>query len=316
MSTALFTPVGGQQGTANGLGDGAIDGDSLGLLGYDHAVAAYSMKLLVEQTRAGLLIDATADATPIAAITATIPMTLDANLDGMIGIYANTNIPLIIDADGDITSTVTGVTEVILPSDAIVRGTPRSFAIASAMLSAETDVNITSRIYANTNIPVLLTGDVDGMITIRAAITAELLLAPEVAATGRVIVTGTADIFSDIDAESTGKILPSKPFTALLFVDQGTSFEARIQLFAQNKTPMDLRGSQVLAAMNRSFADCNDVQFECIVTNPLEGRCTLRLTPTQTRPLKPGRWVFDVTVITKRRTLQPLNGSVIVNAST
>ena len=54
--------------------------------------------------------------------------------------------------------------------------------------------------------------------------------------------------------------------------------------------------------------------FTVGITSALDGQLTLSLTTTQTRNLKPGRYVYDILVSSGSTVYNIVNGNVLVNA--
>lgn len=84
---------------------------------------------------------------------------------------------------------------------------------------------------------------------------------------------------------------------ANLLIEQGSTFEISIQIFASDDTPRDLTGLTVNAQLRRNYRSRMSTDFTVDVTTPVQGEFKLKLTAQQTQSLRPGRYVYDVEVI-------------------
>ena len=84
---------------------------------------------------------------------------------------------------------------------------------------------------------------------------------------------------------------------ANLFVDQGTDFMSTINLEGGTGAAYGLEGYTIRAQMRKTYTSSRFIQFEANITEPLLGICQIELSAEQTSLLKPGRYVYDVEVI-------------------
>ena len=83
---------------------------------------------------------------------------------------------------------------------------------------------------------------------------------------------------------------------ANLLIEQGSTFEFSIQIFADDDTPRNLTNLTVNAQLRRNFRSRQATDFMIDVTTPVDGEFKLKLTAQQTQILRPGRYVYDVEV--------------------
>jgi hypothetical protein len=98
-----------------------------------------------------------------------------------------------------------------------------------------------------------------------------------------------------------------------LYIDQGASFNATIQIFGDNSAPYDLTGFTPAAQIRRNYAtNTVSANFSSAVLEAANGTITLSLTATQTGSLKYGRYVYDVEITSGNTILRPVEGIVTV----
>lgn len=83
---------------------------------------------------------------------------------------------------------------------------------------------------------------------------------------------------------------------ANITVDQGTTFSTTISLTDDDGNPIDLTGYTGRSQMRKHFTSSNSQSFTVSLSNNA-GTVTLGLTATQTSNLTPGRYVYDVEVV-------------------
>lgn len=84
---------------------------------------------------------------------------------------------------------------------------------------------------------------------------------------------------------------------ANLFVDQGTDFMSTINLEGGTGAAFGLEGFTIRAQMRKTYTSSRFVQFTANITEPNLGIAQIELSAEQTSLLKPGRYVYDVEVI-------------------
>lgn len=83
---------------------------------------------------------------------------------------------------------------------------------------------------------------------------------------------------------------------ANLVVDQGTDFEAKVDLTTANNDVFDLTGYSVFSQMRKNYASSTATSFTTL-HNDTGGQITLRLSSTLSATLEPGRYLYDVEIV-------------------
>lgn len=83
---------------------------------------------------------------------------------------------------------------------------------------------------------------------------------------------------------------------ANITIDQGTTFSTTISLTDDNGEPINLTGYSGRSQMRKHYTSSNSQSFT-VTLGELTGVVELGLTATQTANLVPGRYVYDVEVI-------------------
>ena len=81
-----------------------------------------------------------------------------------------------------------------------------------------------------------------------------------------------------------------------LTVDQGSAFNASIDITDSDDDPMNLTGYSVEGQFRKSYSSINYTAFSASVSNPPNGTIRIELTDIQTAALKAGRYVYDVEI--------------------
>lgn len=84
---------------------------------------------------------------------------------------------------------------------------------------------------------------------------------------------------------------------ANITIDQGSVFDSTIDVEDVNGNPADITGYSARGQIRKTYASSTAVDFSASVTNPSEGKLKISLTGTQTGAMKPGRYVYDVEVL-------------------
>lgn len=85
--------------------------------------------------------------------------------------------------------------------------------------------------------------------------------------------------------------------TAYLDIDQGSDFIAEFELENDDGTPMNLTGFSVYSQFRKSYNATTGYAFTTQITNAAQGKLTLRLLGTTSSTIKPGRYLYDVEVL-------------------
>jgi hypothetical protein len=82
-----------------------------------------------------------------------------------------------------------------------------------------------------------------------------------------------------------------------LFLEQGSNFSTSITLDQADGSPFTLTGSQVKAAMKKSYySSSTTANFVITVNDPTEGIIILSLPYANTANISAGRYVYDVII--------------------
>ena len=83
---------------------------------------------------------------------------------------------------------------------------------------------------------------------------------------------------------------------ANITIDQGTTFSTTISLTDDNGEPINLTGYSGRSQMRKHYTSSNSQSFT-VTLGEVSGTVALGLTATQTANLVPGRYVYDVEVV-------------------
>ena len=99
-----------------------------------------------------------------------------------------------------------------------------------------------------------------------------------------------------------------------LYVDQGSTFTVAINLTESDSSAKDLTNHSARSQMRRSYYSVSNTQFSANVTDAANGVITLSLTDGQTSGLKPGRYVYDIELVSPANVItRIIEGIVIVS---
>lgn len=90
---------------------------------------------------------------------------------------------------------------------------------------------------------------------------------------------------------------------ANLVIDQGTDFQAKIDLTDTDDGAFDLSGYTVFSQMRKNYAASSAAATFATQHNDDQGQITLSLTNTQTNVLDPGRYLYDVEIVSGAGTI-------------
>jgi hypothetical protein len=83
-----------------------------------------------------------------------------------------------------------------------------------------------------------------------------------------------------------------------LIIDQGTTYSLTITISDVLGNELDLTGHAFRAQLRKSYGATSYTMFTTAINeNPTTGILTISLTDTQTSGLKPGRYVYDIEMI-------------------
>lgn len=81
-----------------------------------------------------------------------------------------------------------------------------------------------------------------------------------------------------------------------LTMDQGSDFQATIDVNDSSGNNLNLTGYSVAGQMRKSYASSTATNFTAAITNATNGVLSISLTAAQTNALKAGRYVYDVEI--------------------
>lgn len=85
--------------------------------------------------------------------------------------------------------------------------------------------------------------------------------------------------------------------SAWLDIDQGSDFTTEITLENDDDTPMNLTGFSVYSQFRKSYGSTTAYSFTCTITSASQGKIKLALPGSVSSAIKPGRYLYDVEVI-------------------
>lgn len=85
---------------------------------------------------------------------------------------------------------------------------------------------------------------------------------------------------------------------ANLVIDQGSTFNSTITVEEATGAEISLEGYSVRAQIRKTYTSSTAVDFIAEIVDPDNGIITLKLAPAASGSLKPGRYVYDVEIIT------------------
>jgi hypothetical protein len=81
-----------------------------------------------------------------------------------------------------------------------------------------------------------------------------------------------------------------------IYIDQGSTYSSVIDVNGSNGLPFNLTGYQSRGQIRKSYSASTKIDFVTNINDPATGKVNISLTATQTRAMKPGRYVYDVEV--------------------
>lgn len=95
-----------------------------------------------------------------------------------------------------------------------------------------------------------------------------------------------------------------------LYIDQGTTFSAVIEVADINGDIIDVSSYQARAQFRKSYNSNTYWNFAAQIINPEKGQIELSLTPSETALLKAGKYVYDVELYSETDVYRVLEGNV------
>ena len=84
---------------------------------------------------------------------------------------------------------------------------------------------------------------------------------------------------------------------ANLVIDQGTDFEATIDVTDQDGDAVNITGFTVAGQIRKSYTSTTSIDFVTTVSDPNAGQVTIALTDTTTATMASGRYVYDLEML-------------------
>lgn len=99
-----------------------------------------------------------------------------------------------------------------------------------------------------------------------------------------------------------------------LIIDQGTTYSTNFTVRDSSGNARDLAEYDARSQLRRSYYASTSVAFTANVTSPANGIVTISLTDAQTANLKPGRYVYDVEIVSPSSTVERIVEGIITIA--
>jgi len=104
-------------------------------------------------------------------------------------------------------------------------------------------------------------------------------------------------------------------YVSNIVIEQGYDFETSFQLEdTRTNSPLNLSGTTSDGQLRKHHGASTAVSFASSVTNPTSGTITISLTNAQTVNLKPGRYVYDVKILSAGKEYKAVEGAALVRA--
>jgi len=81
-----------------------------------------------------------------------------------------------------------------------------------------------------------------------------------------------------------------------IYIDQGSTYSSTIGVKNVDGTPYILTGYSARGQIRRSYNSTNAIDFATNINVASSGNVNISLTASQTRAMKPGRYVYDVEI--------------------
>ena len=103
-------------------------------------------------------------------------------------------------------------------------------------------------------------------------------------------------------------------YVSNITIEQGFDFDTSFQLEdTRSNSFLDLSGSSSVARLKKTYTSLSSVSFASTVSDPIDGIISISLNANQTTQLKPGRYVYDVKIITQGgKEFKAVEGSALV----
>lgn len=96
-----------------------------------------------------------------------------------------------------------------------------------------------------------------------------------------------------------------------LTIDQGTTYSYTFTVEDATGTTRDLTNYTARSQLRRSYYTSANTSFTANISDPGSGNVVLSLTATQTSALKPGRYVYDVELVSNTAAVERIVEGII-----
>jgi hypothetical protein len=96
-----------------------------------------------------------------------------------------------------------------------------------------------------------------------------------------------------------------------LGIDQGTTFSVTFTVNDDTGVARNLSAYTARSQMRRSYFTTSNTAFTVSITNPTEGEIILELSAVQTASLKPGRYVYDLELVSNATTVERIVEGIV-----
>ena len=96
-----------------------------------------------------------------------------------------------------------------------------------------------------------------------------------------------------------------------LGIDQGTTFSVTFTVNDDTGVARNLSTYTARSQMRRSYTTTANTAFTVSIDNPLDGEILLALSATQSSALRPGRYVYDVELVSNTTTVERIVEGIV-----
>jgi hypothetical protein len=102
-----------------------------------------------------------------------------------------------------------------------------------------------------------------------------------------------------------------------LYVDQGSSYDATLQITDLDEQALDLTGHSAISQIRKTYTSNTKVDFTVSIGSiPSNGEIRLQLSDSQTSSFKMGKYVYDVRITNSNgESTRVLEGNLTINPS-
>ncbi len=103
-------------------------------------------------------------------------------------------------------------------------------------------------------------------------------------------------------------------FVSNIVIEQGFTFTAAFELEnTETAGPLDMNGFSLSSKLKKTHSSSSSTEFTSSITNASNGLISISLSDTQTKSLKPGRYVYDIRVVNLNGNIEKVvEGSALV----